>query len=658
MTPWAGREDDLALLETAHTPLAFITGIGGQGKSALAGEFLRLFAIESQDHFEHWDWRDCREESDRLGTQLLQIIERFSGGKIKSEYLEVADLRAIVQVLLQILDNQRVLFVFDNVDQYIDLNSLQPTKGLDVLVAEIQSRAHRSFFIFTCRPNVQIDESRSVRLPLSGLSEHDTQALMGARPEFRKFLHLSRDLHQTTQGHPLWTTLIMMQAGRHPRGLAGVLAESHEDNASLPDTTQTIWNNLTKQQRNVLLTMAELDRPEPESMLLDFVPGLNANRVGKAIRSLKSFHLVETRTRASQEPLLGLHPVIRAFVRTNFSIKERERNVTPILNFLDRMIGRFRPELYQAPSYHVLEHWTRKADYLITFGRFENAVDTIEDIGDALISRGYSEELIRVTVRLLSVCDWSVACISYRNFDSMFSRCLRHMIQGGHEDADDLLTSYEKAIPGQSAQFILLADLRCYASWFASDFNTAIGWGERGKALKDREGVDTVFSTDHNLALARRDAGRRGEALEFFLRGETLAVVVESGEPEEGKGGEFYGNIGRCLFLDGRTQDALACYKKSAKVLEKGIDLENIFNRGYIRLWLGELLESTGDYRLAGVFYSCAILVWRQYSPPRAELAQEWLDRVVAASPEELDFLDVPEVTLEAQYRQWLDQPD
>ena len=180
--------------------------------------------------------------------------------------------------------------------------------------------------------------------------------------------------------------------------------------------------------------MAELDRPEPWSHLLNILPGANANRVDRALRSLKNVHLIEMRTQASGDPLVGLHPIIREFVRTSFPKREREQYVGKILDFLDRMIGRFRGILSQDPSYDVLEHWMRKAEYQITFGHFDRATDTIAEISRPLANRGYAEDMIRLTLRLLSECDWTEACTSYRQFDGVFARCLTHMIQMGHDE--------------------------------------------------------------------------------------------------------------------------------------------------------------------------------------------------------------------------------
>ena len=289
-------------------------------------------------------------------------------------------------------------------------------------------------------------------------------------------LHFADELHRTTKGHPLWVHLVAMQAVRHSNGLRGALDLIRQGGATLPDTAKTIWDTLNDQQRTVLRTMAELDRPEPENQLLDLLPGANANRIIRALKTLRSFHLIETRIQPKGEPLLGLHPIIREFVRTGFPTKEREMYVGAILDFLDRMIGRFKPMLSEGPSYEIMEHWIRKADLKIRFRRFEQATSTISEIAVPLINRGYSEELIRLTMCLLGEVDWSEACASYKDFDTVFLRCLNQMIQMGHEASDDLLTQYEAAISGTSSQFILLCDLRCYADWYAGKYDSAIRW--------------------------------------------------------------------------------------------------------------------------------------------------------------------------------------
>ena len=404
----------------------------------------------------------------------------------------------------------------------------------------------------------------------------------------------------------------------------------------------------------MLRTMAELDRPEPESRLLELLPGANFNRVNRALKTLRSFHLIETRTQPKGELLLGLHPIIREFVKTSFPKEDREKYIGAILDFLDRMISRFKPMLSQEPSYEILEHWTRKAELKITFGRLEEATSIISEIALPLVNRGYSEEMVRLTMRLLGKLDWAAACSSYKDFDDVFQHCLIQMIQIGHGASEDLLTRYEASIPGKSSQFILLCDLRCYADWYAGNYDSAIRWGEKGKLLKERTPVDTRFSTRHNLALSRRDTGRVSEALDSFLEGESLVTVVTPGERIQGKGEHFYGNIGRCLFLTSRLDEALVCYVKSAQLLEESRTHRDRLNKGYIRSWIAELLVQQEEFELAAASYRAAVCMWNNSSPPRSDQAKDKLETLVTEHPELQTYLDEEDWKAEETYGHWL----
>ena len=654
--PWVGRKQELSLLASSTTPVVFVTGIGGQGKSALAGRFLKENATPLDGRFTVWDWRDCREESDRLATQILGVVERFSDGETAAAQIEVTDIRAVVGVLFNVLRNRRALLVFDNVDQYVDLESLKPVKGLDVLVSEAQTREHRSVFLFTCRPDVRVDESRAVRLVLTGLTEGQTKELVIARGVPKRDEHLAGELYRATEGHPLWMNLVVMQALRHAKGLRGALDSLAHGGATLPDTTRSIWRRLNDQQRDVLHTMAELDRPEPESRLRDILPGRNANRVSRALSALQSFHLIETRTGAEGEPLLGLHPIIRQFVRKTFPTSDREKYAKAILAFLDGVIGRLRTLLTQGPTHDILDPWTQKAELQIRFERYEEATATMAEVAGPLVDRGYSEEMLRLAMLLFRRVNWVEACSSYKHFDHIVNTCLTSMVQRGHDATSELLARYEAAIPGKSAQYIMLCNLRCYAEWYVGNYDDAIQWGQEGERLKERTAVDTAFSTKHNLALALRDGGRIVEAMESFLGDETLEAVTRPGESVSGEGAPFYGNVGRCLFLAGRLDEARVAYVKSAQLLEKDDGPDAQLNRGYIRDWIAELLVEQREYGLAAAAYRAAVCMWEDCSPPRSDEARKRLQELVGKHPETAKYEAEVGWRVEEAYRRWLDE--
>ena len=649
---WVGREHELRLLASTDAPVAFITGIGGQGKSALAAELLRQQATTPDGRFEVWDWRDCREESDRLRTQLLRIIERLADGALDASRIEAADTKAVTRILFQLLGDRKALLVFDNVDQYIDLETFELVKDLDILVSEAQSQNHRGLVLFTCRPDVRVDESRALTMSLQGLDKSEVQELVKAQGIHRAD-RLAAELHQITDGHPLWVNLILMQARRTSEGLRRELAAVRSGGSTLPNTTRRIWNALNDQQRTILRTMAELNRPETNSSLIGFLPGINFNRVNRALKTLRAYHLVEHRLETGGEPLLDLHPIIREFIRTNFAKKDRERYVGAILEFLDRQIYRFKDVLPRSPTYEVMDHWIRKAELHITFERFEEATSTIAQVGPSLSSRGYSEALIQVSIRLFERMSWAEACSSFKDFDDVFRRALIGMIQAGHDAVPTYLSQFEAAIPGKSAQFILLCDLRCYAEWYEGNFPAAIAWGERGEQLKGGSSVDTQFSTAHNLALARRDAGLIDEALANFLGDESLEAVLAPTGPDD-KLAAFFGNIGRCLYFGDRLDEALVCYVKSARLLEGEAQPSSRLNKGYIRLWFGELFEAREDRELSATMYRAAAHMWASTSPPRADGALAKLNALVHAHNDLMGYIDESEWKVEADYVDWL----
>ena len=649
---WVGREHELGFLASTESPVVFVTGIGGQGKSALAAELLRQQAITPSGRFEYWDWRDCREESERLRTQILRLIERLADGALDASRIEATDMRATVSILFQLLADNKALLVFDNVDQYVDLETLELVKGLDILVAQAQSQNHRSLFLFTCRPDVRVDESRALTVSLSGLEEDEVRELVRARG-IQGADRLATDLHNTTNGHPLWANLLLMQARQTSEGLRRELDAVRSGGATLPETTYRIWQTLNDQQQTILRTMAELDRPETEANLFGLLPGINFNRVNRALKILRSYHLIEHRAQETGEPLLSLHPIIREFIRTNFPKKDRERYVGTILQFLDRMISRFKGVLPEAPTHQIMEHWIRKAELHITFERFEDATSTIAQVGPSLCERGYSEDLVRLAVRLFQHINWAEACSSFKDFDDVFETSMTAMIQSGHHATFQYLSEFESAIPGKSSQYILLCDLRCYANWHGGNHDSAITWGERGEQLKDGTPVDTRYSTKHNLSLARRDAGLLDTALAGFLGDESLEVVLSPSGPDH-KEAPFFGNIGRCLFFSDRLDDALICFVKSARLLESQQDPSSRLNKGYIRLWFGELLEATSNRDMAAAMYQAASYMWRDNSPPRADQAHAKLKALIHAQPTLETHLHEHEWRVEAVYSEWL----
>jgi tetratricopeptide (TPR) repeat protein len=200
------------------------------------------------------------------------------------------------------------------------------------------------------------------------------------------------------------------------------------------------------------------------------------------------------------------------------------------------------------------------------------------------------------------------------------------------------------------ARYIHYCKLRCYSKWTRGDFTLAVKWGEKGQDLKVSSGVDTRYDVSHDLALAERDSGRPEAALPRFLEGRPLAEVTDPDELDGKKDGSYYGNIGRCLHLMGQIDAALACYQKSALLLERARH-QHMVNRGYIRQWIAELLVSRNEIRLACVFFRAAYLKWEQTSPPRALVVKQM---AMAVNDQLDDPLELNDLAVEGVCLDWI----
>jgi len=655
---WVGRDHEMALLNDTLARIVVITGIGGQGKSALAAQYLKK-RTEQKRALELWDWRDCREEGDRIQTQLISIIERLGKGQIESGKLENKNFDAILDIFFNTLANHTCLFVFDNVDHYIDLANMQPIGSLKKFIDAVVSRSHYSQFIFTCRPQLRYENPNVLGVSLTGLSLDEAQELFVKRNLPKRDYDLIPAAHELTTGHPLWLNIIAVQAGRLTGGLAEVLGNIKKGHGTLPENTlRSIWATLNDNQKQILRTMAELERPESENRLEQIMSTTTAwNRYAKALKTLKSLNLVVVKSGQDSPDLLDLHPLIRQFIRTEFGKKERERFITIILNFLDRMIGQYKELLGQKPSLSILEHWTQKAELELNRGHYQAAVATVHEVAYPLLARGFPEELVRVGKRIFREIDWSEACASYKEFDDVVDIIITTQIQlGDFDEANRLMEIYENAIPGKSAAYINLCDLRCHSYWFRGEFEKAIYWGEHGERLREQSNVDTRFSTKHNLALARRDSGKIDEALNYFVEGLPLEKILKAGKIDKEKGGAYYGNIGRCLQLKGKLDDALVVLRKSTKILESTDNSDSILNQGYARLWIGEILVEKGEFALAVVFLRAACELWKIASPPKARAVEEKLKNLLVNHPELVSINESDDWGPEAQVMRWINK--
>lgn len=629
---WVGRSAELRILARPEARVIAITGIGGQGKSALAAEYL---SREIGGGIEFWDWRDCKEAANTFLTQLALIVGRLDSAA--SVNLQGENESYIVETFFEVLGQRRALIVFDNTDQYVDIEQSRflDTPGMFIETA-LRAR-HNSRFIFTCRPRVEADRDGLIQIPLAGLNVTETSSLFALRgvhlgdKDAAVQDRLARVL-QVTNGHPLWLNMIATQVALNGAGIDLLLdnVERGHDSALPRRMLREIVAKTTAKQQKILHYMAEFTSAESEQQIAEYCKrDLNFNQLHKGLRVLKSLDLVVVK-RSRTEETLELHPLVRDFIRQEYPRPERENYITSIIAVIDSVIAKINAAFGNNQSFDQTRFARSKVELCLNAGRYIEAATVLQGLESTLLRDGHSEEFVRLALpvveRLVGAKDSVTNWTAFDRLSGSVSHSLSEL--GRFHEADDCLGRLEASIPGKNARFINLCDQRCYSLWCRGDFELAIEWGKRGDDLKTGAALDTEFDCAHNLALARRDAGDIDAALAHFLRGIDIDVVIAGDVNPEIASGSFFGNIGRCLQLQEKFDWALPVLTNSAKLLEDETDATTRVNRGWAALWLGEVYEAKRDYKLAYMCFAAAAERFKSCSPPRSRFAETSVSRV------------------------------
>ncbi|MEA5427557.1 SIR2 family protein [Arcicella lustrica] len=637
---WVGRSKELRNIGNDNFKVIFITGIGGQGKSALAAHYLRNHFDSSK--FEFADWRDFKEETNRFQTKLLSIIQRLTD-KFDIATFETISNHDLVDVFFEYLGDRKIIFVFDNVDSYIDLVTFKPTGSLSYFFEQILNKNHNSKFIFTCRPFIREAGINFYQISLSGILETECEKLF----EFYKIpisksemVTLSSRAHKLTKGHPLWLNLI---AGQAIRGIQTVnnfinsienKSNFNEDNFSAilsEKILNEVWNSLNDKQKLLIRGLSETVKPENEENLRNILDSeLNGNQFIKSLRVLKNLNLIETLSDGEIE----LHPLVKEFVLTKYHRNERAKFITLFVKFYDKFIYILKPKLNSNLTISEFQNWTLKIELQINKNDFKSALISLEEVRHAIITAGFLEEYLRVAELLYNKLNWNDAISQeYPYFHSQFITLTTIQTQIGKFDlCSTNLNKYSKIIAGKSIHYLAFCSQKCYFFWYQGLFNEAIAIAEEGVFLLEESSLTDNFSLRHNLALSLRDSKNENDikkALDYFLQNESLDKVINRDQINFEFSSQLYGNVGKCLELIGRYDDALYCYCISfKKLLNENYD-DSTLNNGYASFWIAEILFRYKKFKDGFYFLKYAEICWEKTSPPRLKLLKKtWSDCV------------------------------
>ena len=269
------------------------------------------------------DWRDCREEANKIYGQIVAIIERLTQGTVQGSQLVGADDESLVRFFFDILGQKSALLIFDNIDQYVDLETGRVIGTLQFVFRHALTARHKARFIVTCRPNLEYADDGFLEIRLPGLTLDDTMNLFQFRGVKITEEHVRSGIKtafELTQGHALWLNLIATQVARMTATLDALIGDLRRSASShLPNTMlRSIWKTLTDKQKTVLRCLAESPKPEPEERLAEYVSAiLNWNQYRRAIRVLQNLNLVVIKRDETGRDTFELHPLIREFIKTN-----------------------------------------------------------------------------------------------------------------------------------------------------------------------------------------------------------------------------------------------------------------------------------------------------------------------------------------------------
>ena len=624
-----GREVELKELKDSAAKVVFLTGFGGQGKSTLAA---RYFSDCQDDRsFSMFVWRDCKEERERFENQLALVAEKLSHGRISREDLAKQTASSVIEILIKLIRSVRVLFVFDNVDHYVDLETERMAGSPAIFVEALLRSDSPSRAVFTCRPSVVDDSPLVWSRRLEGISFSAAVQLFvrrGASSGDNEIL----DAHRLTEGHAFWLDLLAIQVAKPGSDirLSVLVKEISSGGGPLPDNTlRSIWTTLKDREQTVLRSMAETVRPESEREIGEYLRRqMNFRKLMKALNALRALNLIVAKRRPDAPDVLELHPMVRQFVRRRFSVPERKSFIDDIIHVYHHYMGNSRSGLSKQPPLSILQYWTQSAELDIEAGKYEEAISTLGEIVRPFQSSGYPREFTRTARLLLSAMDWVTEHRKYRGFDVAFHFHVETLgYLGEYHEAEELLEKYQLTVPDKDARYINYCEMKCYLDWLRGNFRKALEWGKAGQTLND-SGVDTTYEISNSLALAERDSGRPESALPTFLEGRTVAEITDPDEFDDERAGAYYGNIGRCLQFMGQVDSALICYQKSALLLEKHAGKELFVNEGFVRAWIGEIFVAREQFKLAQVFFRAAYSKWRDVSPPRAAYVAQLLKQI------------------------------
>lgn len=637
---WAGRADELEALRLPYKVI-FITGIGGQGKSALASKFL---SESDKKAYKYCDWRDFKEEELNLQTKLYSLIELVSNNSIPHNNVIGLDTETLVNIFFNELKDQKGLFIFDNIDKYIDLQKFTPSGEMKFFFEKAINTQHNSKFIFTCRPFIHYAGVGSHQVRLEGLKIDDVKILI--KKYHNKVTNAEIDniairLHFCTQGHPLWMGLILAQSRLDFKNIDIILKKIERRGTSESDASfstmvsatvlENLWDGLKEKERIILRTLSICNVSESEEDLSKIVERkINFNQYTKAIRALKHLNLIISK---ESEGYIELHPLVREFIKGKYDKREQESYISLYMNYLNGFILLIKQRFGKVLPPDEIDLISKKIEVLINADKVDDSITELRLVCDSFFISGYCEEYLRLSSLTLDKVVWAHNKITVlQGFLDFIDSFFTHSVEFGRNDLfDKYMDKFTQLFKTPDKKMILSKSALCHKNWINGNFIDAIRYGKSASDLIDHLGESDVWSGKHRYYLSLRDSqipANIHAAIKYFCNDKTLEDMC-SDKINESIQPSYYGNLGRCLFYLGQIESALHLYCKSFKILssesQKYYEKHNI---GYASKWIFEILKHQDDLQGSLYFLLYTRNVWRDDFPNEANKIEQQIHNI------------------------------
>ncbi|MEC0232146.1 metallophosphoesterase [Paenibacillus alba] len=622
---WVGREKELSVLENRKISVLAITGMGGQGKSALASELLRRNSRGGNALYEAGVWIDCRELLHSLHYKIIQSLDKISGGRESTALFRDEKLEDTVRRLIKHLQQKRLLLVFDNVDAYVKADTEGPTSELRPFLDSLLNIEHSSLVIFTCRNPLAHESAAFFHIKLSGLNKEEGNSFFLKRNIniLEKNKVYFEEIIKLTHGHPWWLGLIAGQIsnnGQTPKESVGKLKAgyvSERERIQQQNYFNDVWEQLNKDRKKLLRYLVEAHKPLTNLEIASFGKG-GPVKINQELRRLERLGLIEPHEGSSENDgsnqifTYQVHPLLREFIHGAFSAIDQESYVQKVLYiFLPRkLVDALFIDYYSLGELVEMNPGSLvdSIETCLMSRNTDRALGLLEQYKEVLTDNGYHHQFQSLACRILDEINWEENNI-YNRYKGVkllaeITQLLNYM--GHNGELHYYLKRYESVIEPNTIAYLNFLELVANVAWRDGQFEKSIELTNEHERLAEKlQTTSGVTDVKYTRALAFRDSGEKvKEALELF------GELTEKDESHA-----LLGNKARCYYILRNYSKAEEFLRKSLLKILSETSYHAHSNLGFAYLWLVELKLDQGEIRDSKAFLTLVQKVWSEYAP-------------------------------------------